>query len=144
MPISFLHFDSAQRNNKNEDPFKSSFKLANSIRNVKKIYLKSAEIPCGFFNIRTPQIFSFILSSSKDMDEISQLASITYTPKQKTNYNLVVNTNHELSNQILNNSDSAVQEKLVKQAVDLAKLSQNLLQGEELTAFVKRSFELMN
>ena len=59
-------------------------------------------------------------------------------------YNLVVNTNHELSNQILNNSDSAVQEKLVKQAVDLAKLSQNLLQGEELTAFVKRSFELMN
>ena len=59
-------------------------------------------------------------------------------------YNLVVNTNHVLSNQILNNSDSAVQEKLVKQAVDLAKLSQNLLQGEELTAFVKRSFELMN
>jgi molecular chaperone HtpG len=59
-------------------------------------------------------------------------------------YNLVVNTNHELANQILNNSDSAVQEKLVKQAVDLAKLSQNLLQGEELTAFVKRSFELMN
>ena len=59
-------------------------------------------------------------------------------------YNLVVNTNHELANQILNNSDTAVQEKLVKQAVDLAKLSQNLLQGEELTAFVKRSFELMN
>jgi molecular chaperone HtpG len=59
-------------------------------------------------------------------------------------YNLVVNTNHELVNQILNNSDTNVQEKLVKQAVDLAKLSQNLLQGEELTAFVKRSFELMN
>ena len=59
-------------------------------------------------------------------------------------YNLVVNTNHDLANQILNNSDTAVQEKLVKQAVDLAKLSQNLLQGEELTAFVKRSFELMN
>ena len=59
-------------------------------------------------------------------------------------YNLVVNTNHELSNQILNNSDTNIQEKLVKQAVDLAKLSQNLLQGEELTAFVKRSFELMN
>ena len=97
MPISFIHFDSAQRNNKDQDPFKSSFKLANSIRNVKKIYLKSAEIPCGFFNIRTPQIFSFILSSSKDMDAISQLASITYTPKQKTNYNLVVNTSNNAS-----------------------------------------------
>jgi hypothetical protein len=97
MPISFIHFDSTHRNNKNDGPFKSSFKLANSIRNVKKIYLKSAEIPCGFFNIRTPQKFSFILSSSKDMDEISQLASITYTPKQQTNYNLVVSTSNNAS-----------------------------------------------
>jgi molecular chaperone HtpG len=32
----------------------------------------------------------------------------------------------------------------VKQALDLARLSQNLLKGEELTTFVKRSFELMN
>ena len=32
---------------------------------------------------------------------------------------------------------------LVKQALDLAKISQGLLKGEELTAFVKRSFELI-
>ena len=44
MPLSFLHFDSSQRENKSDGPFKSSFKLADSIRNVKKIYLKSAEI----------------------------------------------------------------------------------------------------
>lgn len=58
-------------------------------------------------------------------------------------YNLVVNTNHELSINILNSSDKTHQEGLVKQALDLAKLSQNLLKGEELTAFVKRSFELI-
>ena len=58
-------------------------------------------------------------------------------------YNLVVNTNSELASNILNSSDSANQENLVKQALDLAKLSQNLLKGEELTAFVKRSFELI-
>ena len=58
-------------------------------------------------------------------------------------YNLVVNTNSELASNILNSSDSATQENLVKQALDLAKLSQNLLKGEELTAFVKRSFELI-
>ena len=58
-------------------------------------------------------------------------------------YNLVVNTNSELASNILNSSDSAIQENLVKQALDLAKLSQNLLKGEELTAFVKRSFELI-
>lgn len=58
-------------------------------------------------------------------------------------YNLVVNTNSELATTILNTSDKPAQEGLVKQALDLAKLSQNLLKGEELTAFVKRSFELI-
>jgi molecular chaperone HtpG len=58
-------------------------------------------------------------------------------------YNLVVNTNSDLATTILNTEDKTVQESLVKQALDLAKLSQNLLKGEALTAFVKRSFELI-
>jgi molecular chaperone HtpG len=58
-------------------------------------------------------------------------------------YNLVVNINSDLATSILNNKDKSAQESLVKQALDLAKLSQNLLKGEELTAFVKRSFELI-
>lgn len=58
-------------------------------------------------------------------------------------YNLVVNTNSELATSILSTEDKTHQEHLVKQALDLAKLSQNLLKGEELTAFVKRSFELI-
>ena len=58
-------------------------------------------------------------------------------------YNLVVNTNSDLATNILNTADKSQQEHLVKQALDLAKLSQNLLKGEDLTAFVKRSFELI-
>ncbi|WP_395049785.1 molecular chaperone HtpG [Flavobacterium sp.] len=58
-------------------------------------------------------------------------------------YNLVVNTNSDLASNILNTEDKTTQEGLVKQALDLAKLSQNLLKGEELTAFVKRSFEMI-
>jgi len=58
-------------------------------------------------------------------------------------YNLVVNTNSDLASTILNTSDKSAQESLVKQALDLAKISQGLLKGEELTAFVKRSFELI-
>ena len=58
-------------------------------------------------------------------------------------YNLVVNTNSALATNILNNTDKSAQESLVKQALDLAKLSQNLLKGEALTAFVKRSFEMI-
>jgi molecular chaperone HtpG len=58
-------------------------------------------------------------------------------------YNLVVNTNSDLATTILNTADKPTQEGLVKQALDLAKISQGLLKGEELTAFVKRSFELI-
>jgi molecular chaperone HtpG len=58
-------------------------------------------------------------------------------------YNLVVNTNSDLVHTILTTEDKIHQEQLVKQALDLAKLSQNLLKGEDLTAFVKRSFELV-
>ena len=57
-------------------------------------------------------------------------------------YNLVVNTNSELATTILNRPEDT-QKDLVKQALDLAKLSQGLLKGEELTAFVKRSFDTL-
>lgn len=58
-------------------------------------------------------------------------------------YQLTVNTNHELAALILNTKTQAKQERLVKQALDLARLSQNLLKGEELTHFIKRSFEMV-
>lgn len=58
-------------------------------------------------------------------------------------YNLVVNTNHSLISEILNTKTEKKQERLIKQSLDLARLSQNLLKGEELTAFIKRSFEMV-
>ncbi len=57
-------------------------------------------------------------------------------------YNLVVNTNHPLVSEILN-ADEDKKKGLITQAFDLAKLSQNLLHGEELTNFIKRSYELI-
>ncbi|CAM3375195.1 Chaperone/heat shock protein [Flavobacterium longum] len=58
-------------------------------------------------------------------------------------YNLVVNTNSDLATNILSIEDAGHRDQMVKQALDLAKLSQNLLKGEELTDFVRRSFEMM-
>ena len=57
-------------------------------------------------------------------------------------YNLVVNTNSPLVSEILA-ADEEKQKGLISQAFDLAKLSQNLLHGEELTNFIKRSYELI-
>ncbi|MBT8286755.1 MAG: molecular chaperone HtpG [Bacteroidia bacterium] len=58
-------------------------------------------------------------------------------------FNLVVNTNNELVHQILNTKTRKKQERLVNQSLDLARLSQGLLKGEELTNFIKRSYDMI-
>ena len=58
-------------------------------------------------------------------------------------YTLLVNTNHELVGQILQTKTAKKRERLIQQSLDLARLSQNLLKGEALTAFIKRSVELI-
>ncbi|HLT53354.1 MAG TPA: molecular chaperone HtpG [Flavobacteriaceae bacterium] len=58
-------------------------------------------------------------------------------------FNLVVNTNHELVSEILNTKTKQKQTRLINQSLDLAKLSQGLLKGEELTNFIKRSFDMI-
>ena len=58
-------------------------------------------------------------------------------------YNLVVNTNSELIGQILNTKTRKKQERLINQSLDLARLSQGLLKGEELTNFIKRSYDMI-
>ena len=58
-------------------------------------------------------------------------------------YNLVVNINHELIGQILSTKTKKKKERLIQQALDLAKLSQNLLKGEALTQFIQRSVDLI-
>lgn len=58
-------------------------------------------------------------------------------------YNVVVNTNNDLITSILNTTEAEEQTRLIKQGFDLARLSQNLLKGEELTSFIKRSFQLL-
>ncbi len=58
-------------------------------------------------------------------------------------YNLIVNTNSELVSDILNTKTKKKQERLINQSLDLARLSQGLLKGEELTNFIKRSYDMI-
>ncbi|QLG44206.1 molecular chaperone HtpG [Costertonia aggregata] len=58
-------------------------------------------------------------------------------------YNLIVNTNHELVGEILNTKTAKKRERLINQSIDLARLSKGLLKGEELTNFIKRSYEMV-
>lgn len=59
----------------------------------------------------------------------------------KEQFNVVVNTNHPLMGRILKEQDGALRAHKLKQAIDLARLSQNLLKGEELTGFIQKSIQ---
>ncbi len=56
-------------------------------------------------------------------------------------YNVVVNANSDLAAEILAKETKEEKEALINQALDLAKLSQGLLKGKELTNFINRSFK---
>ena len=58
-------------------------------------------------------------------------------------YNLIINTNNKLVGEIFKTKTKNKRERLIKQSLDLAKLSQNLLKGEDLTEFIKRSYDLI-
>ena len=58
-------------------------------------------------------------------------------------YNLVVNINHPLIEQVLKEQDAEKQKQLVHQLTDLALLSNGLLKGEALTQFIKRSVKMI-
>lgn len=58
-------------------------------------------------------------------------------------YKVSINGNHKLVSRILNEGSEEQQKQLAKQAYDLAMLSQGMLTGAELTAFVNRSIALI-
>jgi len=78
----------------------------------------------------------------KDMASISGPGASFYAnmPDEVT---LTVNGNHPVIQSVLNESDQGRQKKLVRNLSDLALLSQGLLKGNELTAFINRNVELM-
>ncbi len=78
----------------------------------------------------------------KDMSELGG-GGMSYMGAMPDTYNLVINSNHKLTSQILEEKDEEKQTKLVKQTVDLALLSQNMLTGQNLTEFVKRSVDII-
>lgn len=78
----------------------------------------------------------------KDMNQLGG-GGMSFYGSMPDMYNLVVNANHPLISRILKEGDKEKQTSLARQATDLALLSQGLLKGEKLTAFIKRSVELI-
>lgn len=58
-------------------------------------------------------------------------------------YNFVVNANHPVINKLSTENDQAKKDKMVNQLTDLALLSNGMLKGEKLDAFIARSVEII-
>lgn len=58
-------------------------------------------------------------------------------------YNLVVNDNNEVIVNLLKEEDAEKRSQMTQQLVDLALLSQNMLTGEKLSQFVRRSLDFI-
>ncbi len=57
--------------------------------------------------------------------------------------NLIINANHPLMKKVISATSEEEKQKMMRQAVDLAMLSQGLLKGEALSGFIRRSVELI-
>ena len=149
---TFVRVDSDHIDNiiKKEDTAIS--KLTDEEKETLKTFLEEA-IPSEKFSVQLEAMDSnanpFIITEPefmrrmKDMQKSGGGGGMFGMGNMPDMYNLVVNTNHELVGEILNTKTQKKKERLVSQALDLAKLSKNLLKGEDMTAFIKRSYEMI-
>ena len=78
------------------------------------------------------------------MKEMQQMGGggMSFMGDMPGGYNLVVNTNHALTQKVLSNGES--QKEQINQLFDLALLGQGLLKGKKLTAFINRNIKDMS
>ncbi|WP_426058377.1 molecular chaperone HtpG [Hymenobacter sp. B1770] len=114
------------------DLFKSA--IANETMHVKVAALSPQDAPV----VITQNEF---MRRMKDMQRTGGGGGMQMFGAFPESYDVTVNANHPIAQKVL--ADGGSGEKLAKQAFDLALLAQGMLKGEALTAFVKRSTELL-
>ena len=147
--ISFSRVDSDTLDNLIKKDEKSISKLDDKQQDKLKGYLEEI-IPKDKFTLQLEALDSktlpFMITQPefmrrmKDMQSTGGGGMFGSMPEM---YNVIVNTNSNLISNILSVKTKNKRERLIKQSLDLAKLSQNLLKGEDLTNFIKRSFDLI-
>ena len=147
--ISFARVDSDSIDNliKKEDNIIS--KLDDKEKDKLKTYIE-AVIPKEKYTIQLEALDSkelpFIITQPefmRRMKDMQQSGGNNMFGSMPELHNVIINVNNDLVNTIFNSKSKAKRERLIKQSLDLARLSQNLLKGEELTSFIKRSFDII-
>lgn len=79
----------------------------------------------------------------KDMQKMGGGSPYMMMGDMPDQFNAVINSNHPMVSKILKEEKEEKQKELAAQAYELGLLSQNLLTGNKLTNFIKRSVELL-
>ncbi|NLN25736.1 MAG: molecular chaperone HtpG [Bacteroidetes bacterium] len=148
--ISFVRVDSDHIDNLIKKDDEQLSKLTDEEKNNLKQYIEGI-VPKEKFTVQMEAMDSganpFIITEPEFMRRMKDMQRTggggMFMGDFPEMYNLIVNTNHELASEILNSKTDKKRERLINQALDLAKLSKNLLKGEDLTAFIKRSYEMI-
>ncbi len=124
---------SEEQQNKVKEVFESA--IANKKMTVTLEALSVDELPVS---IMLPEF----MRRMKDMSAAGGGGGMNFMGAMPEIYNVVVNSNHPLTQKILNESSEANRGKIAKQVYDLALLSQGMLSGKDLTDFIRRSVEM--
>ena len=97
------------------------------------------------FESSSPSSSPFVVTRSEFMRRMKEMSAtggggMFGMDNMPEMFNLVVNGNHPLVSKILGEKDAENQKSMLKEATDLARLSQGLLKGEELTSFIKNRY----
>lgn len=118
------------------DIFKSKTNFSNAVVEVKGLSADAAPV------VATRPEWS---RRMKDMAQVNGGGGMmNFYASMPDEVNFTLNGNHSIHQQILDEIDEAKQEQLVRNLLDLALLSQGMLKGADLTAFIERSVSLMN
>jgi molecular chaperone HtpG len=118
-------------------------------KTVKEVFEKAITKPGYTVEIvgLNPEELPVTVTMDEFMRRMKDMASMgggmSFYGSMPDNYKVAINGNHKLIGKILHSENAEEQTLLAKQAIDLALLSQGMLTGAELTAFVNRSVELI-
>ena len=119
-------------------------------KSVKEIFDKAIQNKTYTVEIEglSPEEFPVTITMEEWMRRMKEMAQtgggpMSFYGSLPDSYKVAINGNHPLVDKILKADSEEAQVSLAKQAFDLALLSQGLLTGKDLTAFVKRSVEII-
>lgn len=119
-------------------------------KSVKEIFDKAIQNKTYTVEVEglSPEEFPVTITMEEWMRRMKEMAQtgggpMSFYGSLPDSYKVAINGNHPLVDKILKAESEEAQVTLAKQAFDLALLSQGLLTGKDLTAFVKRSVEMI-